>query len=307
MEIEKRSKFTIQAANELIDAIGFDNENTATDYKIRIPLYLDFIEQHGMNYRVLIDYKKWLASKNDWKTGTKQKYFIAAKKLSKVLYETKQIPVDITKNIAGESIKGFSVAKVHKKNGVSEKEAWDLAQYLHELPDTPKNNRVRAILSLFIYQGLRQIEVSRLMVEDVDLEDRILFVQGKGEDDKEPVELLDKTIKHLENYMSDYKLKSGPLFPSETTSTVGRNLSTRRIREIVKETFRAAGVSEKRSTHGLRHHFTTVLDEQFDHDVNKIMRYSRHKDPRTVMMYIDSRKKAEDRPDFERAFDGLKF
>lgn len=307
MEIERREKLTVQAACELLNAIGMGNEKTIADYKNRIPLYIQFIEQHGMDYRVLFDYRKWLEGKSDWKASTKNKYFVAAKKLSKVLYHTKQIPVDITCNLAGEPIKGFGSGKYHKKNGLSQGDVDKLTDFLASLPETPKASRLKAMISLLIYQGLRQVEVSRLMVEDIDLEDGIIFIQGKGQDDKEPAVLQNKTIEHLAQYIQDHNLKSGPLFFSNTTSTVGNNLSTRRIRELVKDTYRKAGVAEKRTTHDTRHYYATVIKKACKGDVLKMRRYTRHRNVNMLLTYVDEIDMREDKGQIEQAFDNVKF
>jgi len=49
--------------------------------------------------------------------------------------------------------------------------------------------RLKAILSLLALQGLREIEIIRLDVKDIDYPSRVAHVRGKGHDDKEPVSL----------------------------------------------------------------------------------------------------------------------
>jgi integrase len=54
-----------------------------------------------------------------------------------------------------------------------------------EMPKTKDSIRLKAILSLLALQGLRQVEIVRLDVKDLDLVSKTAFVLGKGRDDKE--------------------------------------------------------------------------------------------------------------------------
>jgi integrase len=56
----------------------------------------------------------------------------------------------------------FQRSKKHKREGVTEEEMARLTSYLRELPATPVNLRLKALVALLALQGLRQIEVQRL-------------------------------------------------------------------------------------------------------------------------------------------------
>jgi len=86
------------------------------------------------------------------------------------------LPVDITQNI-----KSFSQSKKHKKEGLNDQEIGKLTIALKELPNTPPNTRIKAMISLLVLQGLRQIEITRLDVKDVDLIRKTALVEGKGQ------------------------------------------------------------------------------------------------------------------------------
>ncbi len=81
--------------------------------------------------------------------------------------------------------KSFSQSKKHKKEGLNDEEIDQLAYALKELPNTAQNTRIKAIISLLVLQGLRQVEITRLNVKDIDLIRKTALVEGKGKDDKE--------------------------------------------------------------------------------------------------------------------------
>jgi len=70
------------------------------------------------------------------------------------------------------------------------------------LESTTINLRLKAILSLLIFQGLRQIEITRLNVSDIDLKNKTANILGKGRDDKELVHLHSIAVKVLKEYLS---------------------------------------------------------------------------------------------------------
>ena len=61
-------------------------------------------------------------------------------------------------------------------------------------------------------QGLRQIEAVRLNVEDFDLVNGLVWIQGK--DDKELIYLHPETVRGLRNYIREVGIGSGALFKS---------------------------------------------------------------------------------------------
>ncbi|MCY4129025.1 MAG: hypothetical protein OXG15_07260, partial [Gammaproteobacteria bacterium] len=145
------------------------SQATKTDYKNRIKPVIEYIKEHGLtehglSKNVLIDYKQTLADNNKISVATKNKQFMTAKRFLQILYNAGVTNVDATTDITGRGIKGFSQSKKHKKYGLKTSEVEAICQYLQSSSDT----RLKAILSLLIYQGMRLIEISRLDVSDFD-------------------------------------------------------------------------------------------------------------------------------------------
>jgi integrase len=279
------------------------NETTRADYKARIGLYVDFINQHGINRNTLLEYRRYLDGRTDYSVSTKNKYFTSAKRYTGVLHTAGLIPVDITKDISGKDLKGFKQDKKHKKDGLAKDEIYRLTTYLQALEPTASNKRLKAMLALFMYQGLRQIEVIRLDVTDIDLKNSKAFVQGKGKDDKEPIALHPYTATALTDYLKATNKKSGPLFTSNSNNSKDQRLTTRAIRKLIKQVLDQLEI--KNSVHGFRHYFTTTMVKHYKGDLLAVAHYTRHKNLEMLQVYNDAINAEADLPRYYRAFEGV--
>ena len=279
------------------------NETTRADYKARIGLYVDFINQHGLNRNTLLDYRRYLESRTDYSVSTKNKYFTSAKRYTGVLHTAGLLPVDITKDISGKDLKGFKQNKKHKKDGLQTDEVQRLSQYLQALEPTPANYRLKAMLALFMYQGLRQIEVTRLDVTDLDLKNGKAFIHGKGRDDKEPIALHPYTAQALDDYLKASGKKSGALFTSTSNNSYNQRITTRGLRKVITGILN--GLSIDNSVHGFRHYFTTTMVKHYKGDLLTVAHYTRHKNLEMLQVYNDAINAEADLPRYYKAFEGL--
>lgn len=165
--------------------------------------------------------------------------------------------------------------------------------------------RLKAILSLLALQGLRQVEVIRLDVKDIDLVGKTAQVLGKGRDDKEVINLHPQTVKAIKEYMDYCKIKDGALFVSNSGNSKNTRLTTRSIRNIVKELLDSLGIDK--TTHGFRHYFTTTLIKTYKGDLTQVSRYTRHKSLEMLQVYNDMIITQRDLPRYYNAFSGVKF
>lgn len=289
----------LEFAQQIFDNLDI-NETSRTDYKYRIGMFLDFVKSRGFHPNIALEFKRYLGEKNDYSVSTKNKYLITAVKFLKELNRVGKLPMDITQNI-----KLFSQDKKHKKDGVNQEEMQILVEKLQELDPTPQNARLKAIISLLALQGLRQIEVIRLDVKDIDLVGKVAMVQGKGRDDKERVSLHPETVKVLKEYLKSNRKASGALFTSISNFSKDQRLTTRSIRKIVTGFMKQMGV--EKSTHGFRHFFTTTLIKTYKGDLLEVTQYTRHKGLEMLQVYNDEIKKEADLPRYYDAFKGVSF
>lgn len=288
----------LSEAKRIFDLLDI-TDNTRQDYQYRIGEFLTFIKKHGFNINSYLDFKRYLAGRTDIAVATKNKYLATAKVFLKEANRQGLLPTDITQNI-----KTFSQNKKHKRDGLNDKEISLLSDKLSTLNDSPTNTRLKAIITLLALQGLRQVEITRLDVKDIDLVAKVAFIQGKGQDDKEPIDLHPETVRALKSYLKTNKVADGALFVSKSNNSKGR-LTTRAIRGLVKQVLDELGIDK--TTHGFRHYFTTTLIKTYKGDLLDVATYTRHKSLEMLTVYNDSVKRESDLPRFYGAFKGVKF
>ncbi len=155
------------------------SETTRREYAMRIRHFLRFTDTHGLNRNSYLEYKRYLQGCETFSISTKNKYLISAKVFLDGLYRLRLIPQKIT-----DGVKGFTQSRLHKKDGLTDDDIGKLQSYCSALELTKTNLRLRAIIALFLFQGLRQIEVVRLDVTDINLRDKVALIRGKGRNDK---------------------------------------------------------------------------------------------------------------------------
>ncbi len=275
------------------------SEGTRYDYQARIGVFLTFIREHGLDRNSFLAFKRSLAQRTDISTSTKNKHLVTARIFLKELNRQGVLPADITQNI-----KSFSQSRKHKKDGLTEAEVAMLAKRLQELPSTPANTRLKAIISLLALQGLRQIEVVRLNVKDLHLARKVAYIQGKGRDDLEPISLHPETVRMLKEYMATNQVADGALFTSNSNNSLHKRLSTRSLQNIVKDSFQELGI--EKSVHGLRHYYATKLIRAYQGDLLQVARYTRHSSISTLEIYFDDVQSEADLPRYYQTFENIK-
>jgi len=271
---------------------------TRNDYLVRIKHFVDYTQKNGLNNNTFLEYKRFLATIDTYSTSTKNKYLISAKVFLDGLYRLQIIPIKLTDNI-----RGFNQNKLHKKNGITDADIERIQNYCQTLDNSKYNLRLRALIALFLFQGLRQIEVSRLNVSDLDLKNKTTFIIGKGRDDKEQIHLHPTTVKILRDYLNCYRYRDGALFRSESNHNNGSRLTTKSIREIIKSVFCTLNIDG--TTHGFRHYFITKLIQSYKGELLMVSKYSRHKSIQMLEVYNDEIIRKDDLPRYYNVFNGI--
>ena len=284
--------------NQIFDTIDV-SENTRQEYGARIKHFIQFVQINGINQSTYLGYKRFLSSNDTFSVSTKNKYLISAKVFLDGLYRLQLIPVKITDNI-----KGFKQSKLHKKDGLNDADIEKLQHYCSSLELTQTNQRLRAIIALFLFQGLRQIEVCRLNIDDIDLKNRIAFIHGKNKDDKEPIHLHPETVKVLRSYIRSFSYCTGALFRSDSNHCRGQRITTKSIREIIKQAFKNLDIDG--TAHGFRHFFITKLIKSYKGELLTVSKYSRHSSIQKLEVYNDEVIREQDLPRFYNVFNGIK-
>ncbi len=152
-------------------------------------------------------------------------------------------------------------------------------------PDRPAYWRDRAILELFYATGVRVSELLGIRVAEVDLDERLVVVTGKGQKERivpfgrTAAETLLRYLQHLRPRL-DRGESDGVLFLNQR----GRPLSRMWVWSLVKESAETAGIGRKVSPHTLRHTFATHLLEG-GADLVAVQELLGHSDISTTQVY----------------------
>jgi len=148
--------------------------------------------------------------------------------------------------------------------------------------------RSRAMMELFYSSGLRLSELAGLDLIDIDFNQELVKVRGKGKKERiVPVgrralkaikEYLEKTAELRKNI--DENIFKKPLF----LNARGKRITTRSIARIVDEATNKSGIGRKISPHALRHSFATHLLNA-GADLRSIQELLGHKSLSTTQKY----------------------
>ena len=161
-----------------------------------------------------------------------------------------------------EGVKGVKLDKGFKKDCLTSGQARELLAGIDT--SSIQGKRDYALLALMVTTGLRDIEVARARAEDIRVvgDFTVLFIQGKGRDEKsEYVKLSVPVEKAIRAWLAERGnfTASDALFCSLSNNSNGRELTTRSISRIVKDSMRRVGLESDRLTaHSLRHTAATL-------------------------------------------------
>ena len=303
----------MQEIVEMVEAVQIDNlgshaarvfsqmdiaEQSRKDYTERIGAFLKWVKKNGLHRGSLLDFKRSLAARDDLSTSRKNGHIVAARLFLRELYRLGYLPHDLS-----VGVKGFRVTRGHRIEGVSDDEVERIAGYVKALPVTRDSARLRAILALSLLQGLRQIEIVRLDVRDVDLASGTAQVIGKGRDDFQAISLHPRTVEALRAHIRASKRGSGALFSGFSNNS--RRLTRRAVYLIISGAFKAVQI--EKNPHGCRKWFTTTLLAAYEGDLLAVSHYTRHATVETIRIYDDGVKQRADLPRFYAAMDGVDF
>jgi integrase len=278
------------AVNGVLDGMDI-SENSRTQYRRELRFFFGWLGGSALHPNVLLDFKKHLKACSDLSPGTQAKYLSVARSFLRELYRRQLLPVDVTANV-----KGIRAARTHKRSALTDDEVRRVFDYLDS--DAP-DPRAKVIIGLMYFQGLRRIEIARLRVEDFDRHGATLAVQGKGQDDREKVDLHPRAVALLSEHVTRNAIKSGPLLPSPKCP--GKPLSSSAIWRIAMEgVHRKLGLAD-RNLHSYRKTFVTRLI-QTGMTLLEVQGYSRHRSVEMLQVYYQRLEKQKTLPVYYRAF-----
>jgi len=247
--------------------------------------YINPEREHILEYKDYLKNKPIVNNDGEIKTLsplTVTAYLTALRKFFAFLEAEKLYP-----NIA-KDVKGLKRPKGFLKEALTKDEAIRLLEGI----DRKDLNSLRdyALINLMLRTGLRTIEVSRALIEDIGREtgEAVLRVWGKGKDSKDSfVILTDKAYDPILNYMQargETKL-SEPVFISHSNRNNAEALTTRSIRRIIRDRLINTGLKTAKVTaHSLRHTAGTIA-LMGGADLIAVKDMLRHENINTTMIY----------------------
>jgi len=151
--------------------------------------------------------------------------------------------------------------------------------------DSILEKRNRAIISFLYGTGARVSEMVGLNVEDIDFRSGLVTLRGKGgrtrivPAGRVAVDTINKWLL-VRKFPQDVSSGGVPVF----TSSSGRRLGVRHIRNIINAAMRKVGISQHFSPHGMRHSFATHLLEN-GADIRSVQELLGHASLSTTQIY----------------------
>jgi site-specific recombinase XerD len=268
------------------------SEKTRQDYRMRINRFREFVQNNGgLDRNTLLQFKRFLANNNQISVATKNKHFTVAVVFLKQLFRLGVLKFDL-----GQGVRGFRVGSSFKTNGFTPDEVKRIVAGLND----SKSIKVKALVILKWQAGLRDIELVRLMVEDVNLSDGFINIHGKGRDGKESLPVVPQVIQVLREYLQITGKRSGHLFTSYSKRNRGQQITTKTVWLCVRGFLNDLGISRK--PHTFRSLFTTTLCEKMP-NLFDVINFTRHKSIQTLQSYVNQIQKCRAVPVFRAAFD----
>lgn len=150
-----------------------------------------------------------------------------------------------------------------------------------------KGIRDVAIMRLLYDLALRRGEVAAIDLNDINFENRILTITGKGRNEPEKRTLPEPTIKAIKSWVNIRGIQEGALFTNLDRAKKGDGrLTGTAIYYIVRGYGKKVDLTVR--PHGLRHAAITEALRITNGNYQMVQAFSRHADPRTLKIYDDN-------------------
>lgn len=160
---------------------------------------------------------------------------------------------------------------------------------------TEQGKRLRALYLLAVCSGLRDVELSRANIRDIETKggQAYIYIWGKGHSEPDTRKPLAPEVKAaLDDYIlsrSDNPGGNSPLFVSTGNRSRAQRMAPTTISTLLKRALQAAGYDSERITaHSLRHTAGVSVMRLTEGNLFITQQYMRHSDPATTEIYLHS-------------------
>ena len=301
-DLRKGSAFVVQSLcdnySAILGGIPGITAQTKKTYLSNVIHFIQYIQLNGINAHTFGDFRNELESVVDKSIKTKNAYLTSAKVLIREALKYRILPIDITANVPG-----FKESKGHKKDGLTLQEVKKVSGAIRYIPKETTRAKITAMYNLFALEGFRQVEVTRLTLQDFNAKDGFILVHGKARHGKEKHYLMSETVQSISRHIEVNGVKDGFIFAGRA----GKQLTTRAIQKAFTHPqtglFARAGI--EKSVHGFRHFNITQTLEATGGNIAKAQQRARLKTIETITVYNDSRINRQTVNELETSFLGV--
>ena len=249
------------------------SENTVKGYISDLNKFFHFSKDTKLKNQLLNDYLKYLTEN---KVSQKSKQRFMSSLIQYVNWHNEKFPSNII-NIDKVNIK----SGLYLPNTIHIEEVNKLIDYFNH--DNFLNSRNKTIIDFLYSTACRVSELCTVKLSDIDLDDDILIVTGKGS--KQRVLPIGSKLKN--NLLIYLKLRAQYLNANLNTLFITKNnniMERTSIYRIVKKTAREVGLKESIHPHTLRHSAATHMLEA-GCDLRSLQEFLGHSSVSTTQIY----------------------
>jgi site-specific recombinase XerD len=250
--------------------------HTASAYRTDLLQFLSFLTENDIsvsspekiNRTHILDYLSHLAGLG--RSGvTRVRKLAAVKEYCKFLVDEKSIPSSPAENI------------IRPKQERKQRVFLRVDEYMRLLNAAAGNSRDYAILQLFLQTGIRVAELVGLTLGDIDLDEGIMLINGKGNKQR-TIYLEKKATQAIRAYLTNR-----PRSPDQHVcfNYHGTHLSVQGISDIVEKYRKLAGITKQFNCHSLRHTCATYKASK-GYTTAELQDLLGHEKPETSFIYV---------------------
>ena len=269
---------------------GRPSRDTMVNYISAIDQFLDWCAEKKYHPLAIHDYQmrlylQWLYGRS-YKQDSIALKIIAVRNFYTAAHKMGVIPINPARDIrvfqdsGGELINFFTPTQLYEI---------EIAMSSEE--NLFRRHRNICMMYMMGVEGLRNVEVHRMNQEDIDFDNGIIEIHGKGKE--RVIYPCEDTFKHLDDYLSlcpiqdDIRRENGrtPLFLSDSNLNLWGRLSRNGIRYIMNYALKIAGYKKPGvSCHAFRHSTGTNLYAATK-DLRLVQDVLGHQNPKTTARY----------------------
>ncbi len=260
------------------------SENTIAAYKHDLADFIQYIQAKKIQDATGIsrdDILDFLGDRRDegLESTTLARRLVAIKVFLRYLLKEKIIREDVTAVMEGPRL--WQVLP----DFLSVQEVERLLEVFPNSAKEPLTQRNRTIFEVIYACGMRVSEAADLNLSDIDFENELIRVHGKGGKTR-VVPIGKMAVATLKKYLdlTRPQLAKNPLEPAVFISKSGKKLNREWIWNLIKQAAQTAGINKNIHPHTLRHSFATHLLEN-GADLRVIQELLGHADIATTEIY----------------------